>query len=242
LNRAAETYGIAQKQAGFFTIRVSIPGGDLPASIVPDLRQIAESYGRGEFRCTGRHELEIPFIRECDVGTVVSALGRFGFRIAGEGQRPNVVACPGADHCSVAYVKTKRVCEEIEAFLQKAEKNEALPPEFRVAVSGCPNECSQVLINDIGFVGAVGAYGGRKILGFELAAGGSLRGEGRLATRIAFVSPEDVVPTLRDALEIYRQRAAPGAPFHEFFFAAGPEEFSTLLLQQLKQRMWFFQI
>jgi sulfite reductase beta subunit-like hemoprotein len=242
LSQGEESFQIAQKQAGFFIVRFPIPAGDLAASLVPELRQIAEHYGQGEFRCTGRHELEIPFIREGDVQTALSALKQLGIRPAGENQHPNVVACPGTDHCPVAFANTKKLCFEIEAFLQKAGKSGALPPEFRIAISGCPNECSQVLINDIGFVGTIGSYGGQKVQGYEMAAGGSLRGEGCLATRIAFVSPEDVIPTLRDVLGIYRQHAAAGVLFHEFFVKTGAEAFSMLLLEQLKRRMWFFQI
>jgi sulfite reductase beta subunit-like hemoprotein len=242
LNPSGEFACIRQIQEGFVRIRFPVPAGDLPASFVPELRRIAEHYGRGEFRCTGRHELEIPFIQECDVQVVTRALVQLGIRTAGRSHRPNVIACPGMDHCSVAYAKTKYLYFEVESFLRKVEQNGLLPPEFRVAISGCPNECSQVMINDVGFVASIGSYGGQKTQGFELAVGGSLSKEGRLATRIAFVSPEDIVPTLRDILEIYRQRAAVSTPFHDFFFETGPEEFSMLLMQQLKQRIWFFQI
>lgn len=242
LSQTGEFACIRQKQEGYVRIRFPIPAGDLQASLVPEFVRIAAHYGRGEFRCTGRHELEIPFIRECDAQAVISALIKSGVRVTGESQHSNVVACPGMDHCAVAYAKTKNLYFEIESFLRKVEQSGSLPPEFRVAISGCPNECSQVMINDVGFVAAIGSYGGQKAQGFELAVGGSLNGEGRLATRIAFVSPEDVVPTLRDVLEIYRQQAAGGMPFHDFFFETGPEEFSMLLMQQLKQRMWFFQI
>jgi dissimilatory sulfite reductase (desulfoviridin) alpha/beta subunit len=159
-----------------------------------------------------------------------------------EGRHPNVVACPGADHCTAAYARTKNLYFEIESLLLKTETTRTLPPDFQVAVSGCPNECSQVLINDIGFIGAIGSYQGQKAQGFEMVVGGSIRGEGQLATRIAFVSSEDVVPTLRDVIEIYYQQAVEGTPFHDFFFFKGPEAFSMLLLQQLKQRMSFFQI
>jgi len=233
---------IPQKQAGFFRIRLRLPAGDLTASRVSEIVKIAENYGRGEFRCTGRHELEVPFIQEHNLETVMSALERLGIRATKEGQHPNVVACPGSDHCPVAFAGTKDLCLEIETFLNKIENSGILPPEFRVAVSGCPNECSQTRVNDIGFIGTFGSYGGEKLQGFELVAGGSLLGAGRLATRIAFVSREDIIPTLRDVLGIYRKQASSGMAFHDFFWETGPAEFSMLLLQKLKQRMWFFQI
>lgn len=102
--------------------------------------------------------------------------------------------------------------------------------------------CSRFAVNDIGFVGAAGAYGGRKVLGFELVVGGSTSGEGRLAERIAFLSLEDIIPTFRDLLDVYGELASPGAHFADFFFETGAEELSHLLLERLRKRMWFFQI
>jgi sulfite reductase (NADPH) hemoprotein beta-component len=237
LNQNAAAAAVPQKHPGFVRIRISIPAGDLPASLMPALREIAENHGRGEFRCTGRHEIEIPFVRDSDAGSVFSALGRLGIQAAEESPHPNVVACPGADLCSVAYVKTRSLCIEIQSLLRKVRNSDGLPPGFRVAISGCPNECSQVMVNDVGFIGAVGSYGGQKTPGFELAVGGSLKGDGRLATRISFIPQGDVIPTLRDMLQIYRECAANGVPFLDFFVEMGAEKFSALLRAHLPHRL-----
>lgn len=242
LSRVGSIQWLPQKQEGFSRIRLRLPAGDLEASCVSAICRIALDYGNGELRCTGRHELEIPFIREIDFKAVTAAIEKLGIQISREDQHPNVVACPGSDCCPVAFGHTKDLCREIDAFLNREEDRGALPPEFRVAISGCPNECSQTRVNDLGFVGTFGSYGGKKLQGFEMVAGGSLRDSGRLATRIAFVSSEDIVPTLRDVLSIYRQTASAGMAFSDFFWETGPEEFSMHLLRKLKQRMWFFQI
>jgi sulfite reductase beta subunit-like hemoprotein len=207
-----------------------------------ELSTLAERFGRGELRATVRHELEIPFVSEPRLDALAGELRRLGLCSRAPSGRPNVVSCPGADQCSVAFVKTKNLCGDIEGFLNSLAGDQAFPPEFRVAISGCPNECSQARFNDIGFVGVVGAYGGRRLQGFELVAGGSARGEGRLAERIAFVSPEDVIPTLRDLIDIYRESRVKDSTFGDFFFDVGAEEFSRLLRDKLSLRMLFFQI
>lgn len=242
MTQARQIEALPQKQEGFARVRLRLPARDLSASRVSGIGRIAANYGCGELRCTGRHEIEIPFILHKNLEAVGSALAQLGIQICLENQHPNVVACPGSDRCPVAYEKTKDLCVEIEAFLNREENGGILPPEFTVAVSGCPNECGQTRVNDIGFIGAFGSYGGAKLKGFEMVAGGSLRDSGRLAARIAFVSSEDIIPTLRDVLGIYRKKASVGTEFHDFFWETGPEGFSILLLEKLKQRMWFFQI
>lgn len=236
------SFVIPQKQSGLYRVRFALCAGDVDAVVARRLTVIAARYGAGELRSTGRQELEIPFVGEADIEAVLSELRRLGLCGPGVRSHPNVVACPGADLCSVALVSTKKTCNDLDAFLRGASENGPLPHDFRVAVSGCPNECSQAGINDVGFVGAVGSYGGRRVPGFELVVGGSVNGPGRLAERIAFISPEDVVPTLRDLLDLYNEFASNGACFSNFFFEIGAEELSGLLLEKLRQRMWFFQI
>lgn len=233
---------LPQRQPGLVRIRFAIPAGDLAASTAEALAALAESYGRGQIRITPRHEIEIPFVREADADTVASRLKGLGLRAEGVFARPNVVACPGADQCTSAFVNTKPVCHALEAFLLEASGSGPLPPGLRVAVSGCPNECSHASINHVGFVGAVGVYGGRKLKGFELLVGGSVEGDGLLGERIAFVTPDDVVPTLRDLIEIYRTAAQDGQPFDQFYEEMGQTELTKRLHAQLSQRLWFFEI
>ncbi|MEW6360275.1 MAG: hypothetical protein AB1696_28335 [Planctomycetota bacterium] len=242
LEKDRQSAVLPQRQAGLARVRCAVPAGDLTAETLERLCAIAEKYGDGDVRCSSRHEIEIPSLREEDIAAVLAELRRLPLRVDGILERPNVVACPGADECQAAYVKTKKLCHDIEAFLTEAAEQGPLPREFRVALSGCPNECSHGHINDIGFVGSVGARGGRKLRGFDLVVGGSVHGEGRLGERIAFVSPEDVVPTLRDLLSIHRENTTAGISFSDFFLDIGPEELMAKLEEKLSERIWFFEI
>ncbi len=230
---------IKQKQPGYFRLRFALTAGDLESKDIKALCAITEKYGRGELLCTPRHELEIPFIRESDVDAVLHDIEALAFRVRGLLERPNVVACPGTDHCLTAYVRTKKLCNDLEAFLVSAADEGPLPPELRVALCGCPNDCSHTRLNDIGFIGSMGAREQQKVRGFDLVLGGSSCGDGRLAEHIAFLSSEDVVPTIRDLLEIYRETATEGISFGNQFLELGAEEFSMKLQEKLSQRIWF---
>ncbi len=233
---------LPQKQGGYSRIRLGIPCGDVTADAVLALNRLVKKYGCREYRSTIRQDLEIPFVRDEHAEALLEALERLGFRSRNAVVRPNVVACPGANPCPVAHVPTKELCMDIERFLDKAEAKGMLPPAFHVALSGCPNECSQAGINDVGFVGSAGAYGGERSQGFELLIGGSTHGSGRLAERIAFLGTEDVIPTFRDILHVYNEKAVDRPSFSNFILELGAEEFSRLLLERLRRRMWFFQI
>ncbi len=233
---------LPQTQEGLHRIRVAAEAGDLPASAATIMAELARQFGCAEVRITPRHEVEIVGVPDAEVETVAQRIKSLGLRCESLEARPNVVACPGADHCTSAFVRTKSVCRALEAFLIEATDSGPLPPGLRVALSGCPNECSHASINDVGFVGSIGVYGGKKLNGFELLVGGSADGEGRLGERIAFVTADDVVPTLRDLIEVYREGAAEGQTYARFYEEMGQEEFTRRLHEKLSQRMWFFEI
>ncbi len=160
---------IKQKQPGYFRLRFALTAGDLESKDIKALCAITEKYGRGELLCTPRHELEIPFVRESDLDAVLNDIEALAFQARGLLERPNVVACPGTDHCVTAYVRTKKLCNDLEAFLRS----------------------------------------------------------------------EDVVPTIRDLLEIYRETATEGISFGNQFLELGAKEFSMKLQEKLSQRIWF---
>lgn len=230
---------LPQEQAGFCRVRLGLTAGDVDATTVAALCELSRKYGRGDIRATLRHELEIPSVKESDAQALAQELADLGLRTDGLLERPNVVACTGGDQCSTAYVRTKKVCQDVEAFLREAADDGPLPLDLRVALSGCPNECSHVHLNDIGFVGSVGEHAGAKVRGFTLVLGGSSRGEGRLAEPVAFLRAEDVVPTLRDLLNIYQCMAPEGRRFTDFYASIARDRIAEALRQELRQRLAF---
>jgi dissimilatory sulfite reductase (desulfoviridin) alpha/beta subunit len=234
---------LPQRQAGLCRIRIAAVAGDLPAETLGALASLATSYGRGEVRLTPRHEIEIPFVRFSDLETVLGEIRTLELRAQGLLERPNVVACPGADHCSKAYLATKKLCRDIEAFLDAAAgRGERLPRELRIALSGCPNECSHARLNDIGFVGSIVARGAYRRTGFEMFLGGSPHSSAELGEHIAFVRAEDVVATVRDLVEIYAEAAAEGMTFRHLLLERGPEEICERLQKRVSERIWFYDI
>lgn len=145
------------KQRGFTALRVRVPGGHLEVKYMPVIQQIAEQYGNGTVHFTSRQGFEIPGIRFEDMPAVnallqpvIEGLGinqpERGSGYPAAGTR-NVVACIGNRVCPYA-------CYDTTAFARRVEQ--AVFPNdlhFKIALTGCPNDCAKVRMHDFGIMG-----------------------------------------------------------------------------------------
>ena len=151
------------KQRGLTASRVRVPGGHLPARYLPLLQKIAEQFGNGTIHFTSRQGLEIPGIRFEHMGAVnellqpviegldINQTGQTGPAGRGGGYPAagtrNIVACIGNRVCPFACYDTTALAGRIE----KAVFPDDL--HFKIAVTGCPNDCAKVRMHDFGIMG-----------------------------------------------------------------------------------------
>jgi len=145
------------KVRGRTASRIRVPGGYLEAKYLPVLQQIAEQYGNGSLHVTTRQGFEIPGIRYEDMTAVNQLLQPViegmninqtdpGCGYSAAGTR-NVISCIGSRVCPYA-------CYDTTAFARRIEK--AIFPNdlhFKVALTGCPNDCAKVRMHDFGIIG-----------------------------------------------------------------------------------------
>lgn len=145
------------KERGFTASRVRVPGGHLKAEYLGKIQEIAETYGNGTVHITSRQGFEIPGIPFEKIPQVNTALQELidgmginqekeGGGYPASGTR-NITACIGNRVCPYA-------CYDTTAFAQKIEK--AVFPNdlhFKIALTGCPNDCAKVRMHDFGIMG-----------------------------------------------------------------------------------------
>lgn len=138
-------------------IRVRVPGGHLSASILGQVQAIADKYGNGEVHLTTRQGFEIlgipyekmdevnrdlqPIIDELDIN---QSKRKEGYEASGT---RNIVGCVGNRICPFGCYETTGFAKDIE---------EAIFPHdlhFKVAVTGCSNDCAKVRMHDFGIIG-----------------------------------------------------------------------------------------
>ncbi|MBQ8975634.1 MAG: sulfite reductase subunit C, partial [Oscillospiraceae bacterium] len=145
------------KVRGETASRVRIPGGLVNAKSMARITEIAEKYGNGTIFLTNRQGVEIPGISLEDMDAVNRELQAViddtgvnqqerdkGYPASGT---RNIVACPGARLCPFG-------CYDTTDFARKMDK--AIFPNnlhFKVAFTGCSNDCAKVRMNDFGIMG-----------------------------------------------------------------------------------------
>ena len=145
------------KERGVTASRIRVPGGHLDAKYLGEIQKIAEIYGNGTVHITSRQGFEIPGIPFEKMSEVNAALQSLidGLEInqeeAGHGYPAsgtrNITACVGNRVCPYA-------CYDTTAFAQRIEK--AVFPNdlhFKIALTGCPNDCAKVRMHDFGIMG-----------------------------------------------------------------------------------------
>lgn len=145
------------KERGLTASRIRIPGGHLEAKYLGKIQEIAETYGNGTVHITSRQGFEIPGIPFEKMPEVNAALQSLiegleinqdapGSGYPASGTR-NITACIGNRVCPYA-------CYDTTGFAQRIEK--AVFPNdlhFKIALTGCPNDCAKVRMHDFGIMG-----------------------------------------------------------------------------------------
>ncbi|MHB1652892.1 MAG: 4Fe-4S binding protein [Desulfitobacteriaceae bacterium] len=141
-----------QVQKDCFSMRIRSVGGQIGAEQLKKVYEIAQDYGQGYVHLTSRQGIEIPFIKLEDVETVKSELAKAGLEPGACGPRVRTVtACQGSAICPSGLIDTTSLAKELDARYFAKE----LPHKFKLAVTGCQNNCLKAEENDLGIKGGV---------------------------------------------------------------------------------------
>ena len=143
---------ISQKQKDFYLIRLRTVGGEMTAEELNAVAQVARKYGNSRVHLTTRQAIEIHNIHLDNLQAAREEIEEGGIVLGVCGPRGRgIVACPGNATCTTGLIETKELAAEFdEAYLRVAA-----PHKFKIGISGCPNNCSKPVENDIGIMGGV---------------------------------------------------------------------------------------
>ncbi|NFT92919.1 sulfite reductase subunit C [Clostridium botulinum] len=145
------------KVRGVTASRVRVPGGYLQADLLGKIQEISQMYGNGSVHITTRQGFEIPGIKYEDIDKVnellqpiIESLG-INQEIPGKGYMAagtrNVSACIGNNVCPFANYNTTNFAKRIEKAIFPNDLH------FKVALTGCPNDCIKARMHDFGIIG-----------------------------------------------------------------------------------------
>ncbi len=191
-----------QRQEGVQMIRTKIPGGLLTADQMRTLADVADSVGGGKGHLTTRQNMQYHFVPLTQVPDALHLLAdsRLTTREACYNTVRNVTACPHAGLLPEEPFDVRPYAQQIAlAFLHK-ELTDNLPRKFKIALSGCNEDCISTVINDIGLRAVVkdGVNGFRMTVAGGL---GALPTEGGVLHE--FVPANEVVRRAEAVLRIF---------------------------------------
>ena len=162
-----------QRQEGQHMIRVKIPQGILSARQLRLLGRIARERSRGFGHVTTRQNVQFHRVRLEDTEAALSELNDVGLttREACGNTVRNVTACPLAGVCGGEVFDVTPYAEGLTRFLLRHPDAQAMPRKFKIAFSGCADDCAFGAIHDVAALATRGEHGERA---FRILAGGGL--------------------------------------------------------------------
>jgi sulfite reductase (ferredoxin) len=218
-----------QKQEGLFYAGLAILRGRINAQEMGAVADLADRYGDGTIRTTNMQNIVILNIPESNVEALVGEATALGFRLDGSPFWRGTIACTGTEFCKLAVTETKGfarwLVEELEERVPEFDAN------LKLHIAGCPNDCGQHWIADIGLQGAKAKVNGQMVDAFDIFLGGGVGAQARFARRVNVRVPAaDVPDALARLTRAYLGVRAAGESFHAFCQRHGDAELRAFLV------------
>jgi sulfite reductase (NADPH) hemoprotein beta-component len=128
------------------------PPGDLSASQMDTVAELADRFSFGEMRVTHTQNLVLPHVQNKEVELVWRELTQLGLSSPNIGLVTDVIACPGGDFCSLANAVAIPVAKAIQERVDDLDFCHDIGP-LELNISGCMNSCGHHHIGNIGILG-----------------------------------------------------------------------------------------
>jgi sulfite reductase (NADPH) hemoprotein beta-component len=187
-----------QRQDGFQMLRVKIPFGQLGRTQLDALADVADRFSRGFGHVTTRQNVQFHFLKMADVEAAMRHLDDAGLttREACGNSVRNVTACEHAGITGDAPFDVTPYAEALVRLFLRHPLSSSLPRKFKIAFSGCSNDCAKAHIHDLGFVARVkdGQHG------FKVVCAGGLSSSPQAAITLHEFLPATAIGRVSEAI------------------------------------------
>jgi nitrite reductase (NADH) large subunit len=205
---------------GTFSVVPQMKGGVTTPAQLRRIADVAEKYEVPMVKVTGGQRIDLLGVRKEDLPAMWADLGMPSGYAYGKSFR-TVKTCVGSDFCRFGLDDSTQLGIDLETRFQGIES----PAKIKMAVVGCPRNCAEAYVKDVGVV-AVG--NGRWEVYVGGAAGASVRKGDLLAT---VDSPEAVTTLAGRFLQYYRENANWLERTYDFVPRIGLEKIRAVLLE-----------
>ena len=209
---------------GTFSVVPRMYGGVTTPDQLRRIADAAEKYDARMVKVTGGQRIDLLGIRKEDLPDVWRDIGMPSGHAYAKAVR-TVKTCVGTDFCRFG------VGDSIDLGVRMEREWEGLhtPAKVKSGVSGCPRNCAEATVKDIGAVAVEG--------GWQLRVGGAAGGTVREADVLATVPSADEVLRLATVLlQYYREHGEYKERLYDFVPRVGLEELRAIVLDEEEGR------
>ncbi len=173
-----------------------MPGGVTNVAQLCRIADVAEKYNVPMVKLTGGQRIDLLGVKKDDLPNVWRDLEMPSGHAYGKSYR-TCKSCVGTDFCRFGLGDSTTLAIRIENFLKGIDS----PGKMKMATAGCPRNCSEAMVKD---VGAVAVEGGR----WEIYIGGAAGAHVRKGDVLCVVdSHDEVLKYLSRFVQYYRENA-----------------------------------
>jgi len=171
-----------QRTDGKYMVRVRIGAGLVLPYQLERIAQLSKTYGNGVVHITTRQDIQIHQVEIEDTPDVLEGLLEVGLSSRGGGGNTvrNVTACPRAGVCPKEEFDVAPYAICAAEYLLQFTSSYNLPRKYKIAFSGCSDDCAFASVADLGFF----AHPKERIKGFSVYAGGGLGPNPAVAVKV----------------------------------------------------------
>ena len=205
---------------GTFSVVPQMKGGVTTPAQLRRIADVAEKYEVPMVKVTGGQRIDLLGVRKEDLPAMWDDLGMPSGYAYGKSMR-TVKTCVGSDFCRFGLGDSTQLGIDLETRFQGIES----PAKMKMAVVGCPRNCAEAYVKDVGVV----AIGNGK---WEVYVGGAAGASVRKGDLLATVdSPEEVQQLTGRFLQYYRENANWLERTYDFVPRVGLDHLKAVLLE-----------
>ncbi len=213
-----EKGAVLQRDKETYAVVPHLPLGLITPEQLRKIADVAEKYNTAALKITSAARIAIVGLKEEDIDNVWADLDMNPGAAVGMCVR-SIKACPGNTLCRLgqqdALSMGKQMDERYHGF--------QLPGKMKLGVSGCPNQCAETSVKDIGLVG--------KAKGWTVIVGGNAASRPRLGETLAEgLSTEEALATCDRIINHFKDNGKKGERIGRFMDRIGFDAFKEAVL------------
>ncbi len=213
-----EKGAVLQRDKETYAIVPHLPLGLVTPAQLRRIADVAEKYKSAALKVTSAARIAIVGLKEEDLDQVWQELDMNPGAAVGLCVR-SIKACPGSTLCRLGQQDALAMGTELDTRYHGLE----LPGKLKMGVSGCPNQCAETSVKDLGLVG--------KAKGWTIQVGGNAASRARIGeVLVEELSSEEALATCDRIINYFKENGKKGERMGRFMDRMGFDTFKAAVL------------